>query len=155
MVYLISLPSTGTSKRICFNYTLTKLTPFLTTFTGTNISYKRVTTTTKKMTKNPMQCQLANRLCYYDFNNPGKFIIMEQLRNIQTTSTVTLKERLKQEKNLCFMKLETLAPHDLNQDLNWGNVIQSFCSLTLSFIFAYGLKYDVSRKMTWNILQYL
>ena len=31
----------------------------------------------------------------HDFNNHGKIIIIEQLRNIPTTSTETLKERLK------------------------------------------------------------
>ena len=41
MVYLISFPSTGTSKRICFNCTLTNLTHFLTTFTGTKYKLKQ------------------------------------------------------------------------------------------------------------------
>ena len=44
------------------------------------------------------------------------FIIIEQLRNIQTRSTVTLKEKLKQRENFFMMKLETLAPLGLNQD---------------------------------------
>ena len=54
----------------------------------------------------------------YDFNNHGKIIIIEQLRNIRTTSTETFKERLKQRENFWIMKLETLAPLGLNQDLN-------------------------------------
>ena len=54
----------------------------------------------------------------HDFNNHGKIIIIEQLRNIHTTSTETLKERLKQRENFWIMKLETLASHGLNQDLN-------------------------------------
>ena len=53
-----------------------------------------------------------------DFNNHGKIIIIEQVRNIRTTSTETLKERLKQQENFWIMKLETLAPLGLNQDLN-------------------------------------
>ena len=32
----------------------------------------------------------------HNFNNNGKFIIIEQVRSIRTTSTETLKERLKQ-----------------------------------------------------------
>ena len=54
----------------------------------------------------------------HDFNNHKKFGIIEQLRNIHTASTETLKERLKLRENFWNMKLETLAPHDLNQDLN-------------------------------------
>ena len=34
------------------------------------------------------------------------------------TSTETLKERLKQQENFWIMKLKTLAPLGLNQDLN-------------------------------------
>ena len=54
----------------------------------------------------------------YNFNNYRKIIIIEQLRNIRTTSTETLKERLKQQENFWIMKLEILAPLGLNQDLN-------------------------------------
>ena len=54
----------------------------------------------------------------HDFNNHGKINIIEHLRNICTTSTETLKERLKQRENFWIMKLETLASHGLNQDLN-------------------------------------
>ena len=54
----------------------------------------------------------------HDFKNHGKIIIIEQIRNIRTTSTETLKERLKQQENFWIMKLDTLAPHGLNQDLN-------------------------------------
>ena len=39
-------------------------------------------------------CKYFNRH-YHDFINHGKFIIKEQLRNVRTTSTETLKERLK------------------------------------------------------------
>ena len=50
----------------------------------------------------------------HDFKNHGKIIIIEQLRNICTTSTETLKERLKQQENFWIMKLETLVPLGLN-----------------------------------------
>ena len=45
-------------------------------------------------------------------------IVIEKLRNIRKTSTETLKERLKQRENFWIMKLETLAPLGLNEDLN-------------------------------------
>ena len=64
------------------------------------------------MSKVPMQNQTEN------FNNHGQTIIIKQLRNIRTTSSETLKERLNQRGNVCIMKLETLAPHGLTQDLN-------------------------------------
>ena len=35
------------------------------------------------------------------------------------------------------------------------HVMQTFCSLPLLFVSAYGLKTDVSRKMTSNTRQYL
>ena len=54
----------------------------------------------------------------HDFKNHGKISIIEQLRNIRKTSIETLKERLKQRENFCIVKLETLPPHGLNQDLN-------------------------------------
>ena len=50
----------------------------------------------------------------HDFNNHGKIVIIEQLRNIRTTSTETSKERLKQRENFWIMKRETLAPLGLN-----------------------------------------
>ena len=56
----------------------------------------------------------------HDFNNHGKIIIIEQLRNISPTSTETLKERQKQWETFWIMKPGTLASHGLNQDLNWG-----------------------------------
>ena len=96
----------------------------------------------RKDVKNPNAipaCKHFNRHDH-DFNNHGKIIIIEQLRNIHTTSTETLKERLKQWENLWIMKLETLAPLDLNQDLNWIHLMQTFHSPPLLFFFAYGLK---------------
>ena len=67
-----------------------------------------------------MQFQLPNISTgtIMDFNNHRKIIIMEQLRNIHTTSTETLKERIKQRENFWIMKLGTLASLGLNLDLN-------------------------------------
>ena len=72
----------------------------------------------RKDVKNPNAipaCKHFNRHDH-DFNNHGKIIIIEQLRNIRTTSTEKLKERLKQRENFWLMKLETLEPLGLNQD---------------------------------------
>ena len=70
------------------------------------------------MSKIPMQYQLDVKKYNHDFNNHGKFIMIDQLRNIRSTSTETLKERLKQRENFWIMKLETLTSHGLNQQLN-------------------------------------
>ena len=66
------------------------------------------------MSKILMQFQFANILTA--MINHRKIIIIEQLRNIRTTPTETLKERLKQRENFWLMKLETLEPLGLNQD---------------------------------------
>ena len=76
----------------------------------------------------------------HDFSNHGEIIIIEQLRNIRTTSTDILEERLIQRENFWIMKLETLAPHALSQDLNWIHFMQTSHSISLLFVSAYGLK---------------
>ena len=48
----------------------------------------------------------------------GEFIIIEQLRNINTTSTETLKLRLKEKETFWIKKIKTLTPYGLNQELN-------------------------------------
>ena len=96
----------------------------------------------RKDVKNPNAipaCKHFNRHDH-DFNNHGKIIIVEQLRNICTISTETLKERLEQRESFWIMKLETLAPHGLRQDLNWIHFMQTFRSIPLFFLSAYGLK---------------
>ena len=85
----------------------------------------------KKHFKNPnaiLACKHFNRYDH-DFNNQWKFIIIENLRNMSTKSTETLKERLKQWENLWIMEPENLAPPELNQDLNWIDLMQTFRSL--------------------------
>ena len=79
----------------------------------------------RKDVKNPNAMPTCKHLNKYDhdFNNHGKFIIIEQLRSICTTSTETLKERLNQRENFWIMKLETLVLHGLNQDLNRSHVM--------------------------------
>ena len=54
----------------------------------------------------------------HTFSKHGKFIIIEQLRNISTTPTETLKLRLKERENFWIKKLKTLTPYALNQQLN-------------------------------------
>ena len=48
-------------------------------------------------------CKYLNKFDQ-SFNNHGKFIIIQQQRNICTTSTETGKEILKQEENVWIMK---------------------------------------------------
>ena len=75
----------------------------------------------------------------HTFSKHGKFIIIEQLRNINTTPTETLKLRLKERENFWIKKLKTLTPYGLNQELNWYQVMQyPQCSLYF-LISAYGL----------------
>ena len=102
----------------------------------------------RKDVKNPnviSACKHFNRRDN-DFNNHGKIIITEQLRNIQTTSTETLKEKLKLRENVRIMKLETLAPPGLNQDLIWIHFIQTFRSL----IYIYYSKYIINNLQTYT-----
>ena len=60
----------------------------------------------------------------HTFSKHGKFIIIEQLRNINTSPTETLKLRLRERKNIWIKKLKTLTPCDLNQELNLYHVMQ-------------------------------
>ena len=53
-----------------------------------------------------------------------KFIIIDQLRNINTTPTETLKLRLRERENFWIKKLKTLTPYGLNQELNRYHVMQ-------------------------------
>ena len=92
----------------------------------------------RKDVKNPNAipaCKDFNRYDH-DFNNQGKIIIIEQLRNIRTASTETLKERLNRQ----IMKLETLAAHGLKEDLNWIHFMETSRSLPLFLVSAYRLK---------------
>ena len=54
----------------------------------------------------------------HTFSKHGKFIIIKRLRNIVTTPTETLRLRLKERENFWIIKLKTLTPHGLNQQLN-------------------------------------
>ena len=54
----------------------------------------------------------------HSFSKHGKFIIFEQLRNINTNTTETPKLRLKERENFWIKKLKTLTPQGLNQELN-------------------------------------
>ena len=53
----------------------------------------------------------------HGINNHRKLIVIVQLRNITTTSTDVLKERVKQQRNFWIIKLGTLVPHGLKQEL--------------------------------------
>ena len=100
----------------------------------------------RKDVKNPNVIPVSKHFNQHDheFNNHGKIIIIEQIRNIYTTSTEALRERLKHWENFWILKLETLAPLGLNQDLNWIHFMETFRSPPLFFVSAYGLKYLTS-----------
>ena len=52
------------------------------------------------------------------FSKYGRFIIIEQLQNINTNPTETLKLRLREIENFWIKKLKTLTSYGLNQELN-------------------------------------
>ena len=54
----------------------------------------------------------------HNFNLYAKFIITEQLQDIEKTSNEMLKGRLKTRETFWIKKLKTLTPSGLNQDLN-------------------------------------
>ena len=54
----------------------------------------------------------------HSFNLHAKFTLIEQLSNIHTTDTDTLKFRLKHREDFWIHKLEMLTLKRLNQELN-------------------------------------
>ena len=54
----------------------------------------------------------------HDFNKNAKFTLIEKLTNTNKVATETLKERLKNRENFWIIKLRTLIPNGLNQQLN-------------------------------------
>ena len=54
----------------------------------------------------------------HTFSKHGKFIIIEQLQNINTTPTETLKLRLREREHFWIKKLKTLTRYGLNQELD-------------------------------------
>ena len=54
----------------------------------------------------------------HNFNLHAKFIIIEQLQDIEKTSNEIVKERLKTRETFWIKKLKTLTPSGLNQNLN-------------------------------------
>ena len=53
-----------------------------------------------------------------DFNKNAKFTLIESLTNTNKVATETLKERLKNRESFWIIKLRTLTPNGLNQELN-------------------------------------
>ena len=51
------------------------------------------------------------------FNRDASFIIVEQIRK-STLSRDTMKNLLKERENFWILKLETLKPKGINQELN-------------------------------------
>ena len=54
----------------------------------------------------------------HDFNKNAKFTLIEKLTNTNKVATETLRERLKHRENFWIIKLRTLTPNGLNQELN-------------------------------------
>ena len=54
----------------------------------------------------------------HDFNKNAKFTLIVKLTNTNKVATETLKERLKNRENFWIIKLRTLTPNGLNQELN-------------------------------------
>ena len=84
----------------------------------------------------------------HDFNSYGKFIIIEQLKNIFPTTTKTLKERLKQSETWDFSLIWSEEIPKLKPC--YAEFITTFFYFCIWF-----LKTNVSRKMTSNTLHYL
>ena len=61
--------------------------------------------------------KLSNQIGH-NFNLDTKFIIIEQLQDIEKTSNEMLKERLKTRETFWIKILKTLTPSGLNQHLN-------------------------------------
>ena len=55
---------------------------------------------------------------YHDFNTPGKFTIMEQLKNITSLSNEISKRRLEKRENVWIKKLKIHASYGLIEDFN-------------------------------------
>ena len=54
----------------------------------------------------------------HDFDKNAKFTLIEKLTNTNKVATETLRERLKHRENFWIIKLRTLTPNGLNQELN-------------------------------------
>ena len=53
-----------------------------------------------------------------DFNKNAKFTLIEKLTHTNKVATETLQERLKNRENFWIIKLRTLTPNGLSQELN-------------------------------------
>ena len=54
----------------------------------------------------------------HDFNKNAKFTLIEQLNNITNTDKNILQIKLKRREGFWILKLDTLTPKGLNQELN-------------------------------------
>ena len=67
---------------------------------------------------NPLPADKHFTLLGHDFNKNAKFTLIEKLTNTNKVATETLRERLKNRENSWIIKLRTLTPNGLNQELN-------------------------------------
>ena len=54
----------------------------------------------------------------HNFNKDARFTLIEQINNIITTDIDTIKIRVKRTEDFWILKLDTLSPKGLNQELN-------------------------------------
>ena len=74
----------------------------------------------KKDVCNPKAIPVSNhfKIHGHNFMKHAKFTLIEQLTEISNISKDTLRLRLKRREDFWIIKLETLAPKGLNQELN-------------------------------------
>ena len=84
----------------------------------------------------------------HSFNPHAKFTIIEQLRNIRTANSGTLKFRLKRHEDFWIQKLETLTPKGLNQELN--NVLIPVNCISCSVFSIFGCSLEMKRNLFIN-----
>ena len=74
----------------------------------------------RKNANNPKAVQACNdfKIHGHSFMKLAKFTLIEQLTEISNVSKDTLRLRLKRQEDFWTIKLETLAPKGLNQELN-------------------------------------
>ena len=74
----------------------------------------------RKDVNNPKATPACNHFKIYghNFMKHAKFTLIEELTEISNVSKDTVKLRLKRREDFWIIKLETLAPKGLNQELN-------------------------------------
>ena len=83
----------------------------------------------------------------HNFMKHGKFTLIEQLTEMSNVSKDTLRLRLKRREDFWIIKLETLAPKRLNQELN--NVWSPITAFSVHSILIYCSEEESDAIMTY------